>query len=388
MGSNPAVGKNIARIRKERGLTQGALAKAVGGLSRSYLSDVENGKEIPSGTWVASVAMGLGVDAEVLAGKQSEVDQLDRIVPTVRRVVASVDLLPDIDPEPLDRLRPLVEQVAADRHAANYKNIVEVLPDLVDQLLVAGERDGVKAYELLFTLYRAGNTLAHKMGHYDLSMLATERMEWAAWKTEDPLLLATAKYVRSASLARVGETRRAMLLADKTIADIEQYRDGVVGGAVLSALHMRRADLAATFADPDTADTHFAEARVLGKQVGDRQVHGTVVGPLNADLFELSAAVNLGRIGKAQKLAEDIVLPADYPRERKAHYWLDRTRVDLASGMPDSAVSNLQNVFEAAPEYFSKSRAVGIAVDVTLESQKRVTRSLKALAIAAGRRPA
>lgn len=385
MRDSAAIGKNIIRMRRKRGLTQVQLA-ALAGISRSRLSDVEKGKEAPSAMWVGIVASALNVDATVLKrGEDNELDQMDRIVPTVRRVVASVDLLPDIEPEPLERLTPLVEQVGRWRHAAAYAKITEVLPDLVDQLLVAGLRDGAPAYELLVTLFRAGNTLSHKMGHYDLSMLATDRMVWAATQSGDPLLIATTQYVKSAALARVGETQRAMLLADRTIADIEPLADDESGAAVLCALHMRRAGLAALFTDADAADTHFAEARTLADRVGDRQTHGTVVGPTNVKLWQLSAAVDLGRTGQAMEIAEEVRMPEGYPRERQAHFWLDVGRAYLGAGKPDPAIEALANAKEASREYFRKSRAVELTLDTIAEHPARIAADkLRPLLIAAG----
>jgi len=377
------VGEEIERIRNTRGLTQEALATRAG-ISRSRLSKVEGGKIHPSGSWIAAVATALEVDASMLYRQPVEADELDGIVPMVRRVVSSTDPLPGIDPDPIDKLRKTVAKVSRWRHAGAYANIAAVLPDLVDQLLVATERDGSEAYELLVTAYRAGNTLSHKMGHYDLSTIATDRMVWAASHTEDPLLLATAQYVRTAALVRVGETRRAILVTDKSIADIEEYADSRVGAAVLSALHMRRAGLAATFADGSTADTHFAEAYTLGAKAGDGQIHGTVVGPTNVKLFELAAAIDLGRLDRAHEIADATALPDDYPGERQAHYWLDRARLHLNDGRPDEAVTDLQNAFESAPEYFRKSRAGRSAFDAAAVRQRRVNEGLRALGARAG----
>lgn len=383
MKDSDTVGANIARIRKLRGMTQHKLAAAAN-VGRGFLSRVELGIDAPSNAWVGSVALALGVDASILHGVESEVEQLDHIVPTVRRILASVDLLPDIEPEPLDRLRPLVEQVGQWRHAAAYSKMIDVLPDLVDQLLVAGIRDGAPAYELLTTTFRAANTLSHKLGHTDLSMLATDRMVWAAGQSEDPLLLATTQYVKSAALARIGASAQAIQLTDRTIAEIEQFAADETGAAVLCALHMRRAGLASTASDGASADTHFAEAQALAERVGDRQILGTVVGPTNVQLWELSASVDLGRVGKALEIAEEVHLPDDYPRERKAHFWLDHARAQLAAGKPDRAIEALQNAREVAPEYFRKSRAVKTTIKTTAAHKRRTDGTLRQLANYAG----
>lgn len=377
------VGANIAYYRNLRGLNQFQLA-ALANVGRDYLAHVERGKKSPTSVWLGRVATALGVDAGKLYGTENEIEQIDRIAPTVRLVLASLEFPPDIEPEPLDILRPQVEQVGRWRHAAAYDKIVHALPDLVDQLLVAGLRDGAPAYALLTTALRAANTLGHKTGHYDLSLLATNYMVWAASQADDPLLTATTQYVRSAALARLGATDQAVRLTDRTIAEVEPLATDEAGAAVLCALHMRRAGLASTAYDADATDTHFAEARNLAERVGDRQVMGTVVGPTNVKLWELSSAVDLGRVPKALEIAESTSLPGDYPRERIAHFWLDKARAHLSAGDPDQAIDALQSARVVAPEYFRKSRAVKTAIKTTAAQQKRAGGGLPALANYAG----
>lgn len=383
MIDSDAIGARVARIRKTRGLTQTALATKAG-VDRSYLAHVERGNTSPTPGWLGSIAAALEVDASILNGAADEVAKLDGIVPAVRRVLATVDPLPDIEPAPLDALRQRVDQIGRWRHAAAYSKITHSLPELVEELLAAGQRDGDAVYALLTTTYRAANTLSHKLGHYDLSMVATDRMVWAAQRSQDPLLLATTQYVQAAALARAGATRHAVLLTDRVIADTEQYADDATGAAVLCALHMRRANLASTSGDADTATAHFEVAHRLADRVGDVQTLGTVVGPTNVKLWELSAAIDLGEIGQALEIGEATTLPRDYPKERLAHFWLDRARAFLSAGKPDQAVDALQEAKTGAPEYFRRSRAVKTTIKTTATQQRRASTGLRALANYAG----
>ncbi|WP_406701428.1 helix-turn-helix domain-containing protein [Sphingomonas caeni] len=54
------VGANVARIRRERGLTQEALAELCG-LSQQYLSGLERGQRNPTIVTIYEIAMALGV---------------------------------------------------------------------------------------------------------------------------------------------------------------------------------------------------------------------------------------------------------------------------------------------------------------------------------------
>ncbi|WP_345940292.1 helix-turn-helix transcriptional regulator [Sphingorhabdus sp. Alg239-R122] len=54
------VGRNVSRIRKERGLTQEQLSE-LSGLSQQYLSDLERGKRNPTIVTIHEIALALDV---------------------------------------------------------------------------------------------------------------------------------------------------------------------------------------------------------------------------------------------------------------------------------------------------------------------------------------
>jgi transcriptional regulator with XRE-family HTH domain len=60
MDMRKLVGENTARIRKEKGLTQEALAEK-SGLSQQYISGLENGRRNPTIVTLYEVANALGV---------------------------------------------------------------------------------------------------------------------------------------------------------------------------------------------------------------------------------------------------------------------------------------------------------------------------------------
>jgi transcriptional regulator with XRE-family HTH domain len=55
------VGRNLARIRNDKGLTQEALAER-SGFSQQYLSGLEQGRRNPTIVTVYEIAQALGVD--------------------------------------------------------------------------------------------------------------------------------------------------------------------------------------------------------------------------------------------------------------------------------------------------------------------------------------
>lgn len=384
MHQEDSVGANIARIRKQRGLTQSQLAIRAK-VGRSMLATVEKGHTSASTVWIGAVANALGVDAAILYGSE-EPEQLLDVLPILRRALAATDLMdPDLEPEPIEELRALSAKVAQWRKDTAYRKVVGVLPDLVDRLLVSGHVDGEPAYALLTDAYRAANTVAHKLGYSDLSLTATERMEWAATRSGDPLLLATTHYVKAATLSRVGATKQALRLLSRAMGDIEPLVDeDATAAAVYSILHMRAGTIAAATGDASTSRAHLAEAEQLARHFGDRIVYDTPVGPTNVKLYQVCAETDLGEAGRALEAARATQFPTRFPKERRAYFWLDTARAHLLAGDVDEAISALHESRMASPEHFRSSKAAKSVLKTAATQQRRASGSLRSLANYAG----
>lgn len=387
MHEGDTVGANIKRIRNQRGMTQGQLAAAAH-VGRATLSTVENGHAAASTVWIGAIAGALGVDAGVLYG-EDEPKQLLDVLPVLRRALAATDLMdPDLEPQPIEKLKALSAQVARWRKDTAYRKVVDALPDLVDQLLITGHQGGEPAFAMLCDAYRAANTVAHKLGYSDLSLTATERMEWAATRSGDPLLLATTHYVKAATLSRVGAPQQALRLLNRAMADIEPIVDeDATAAAVYSILHMRAGTIAAAMGDADTSRSHLAEATQLAKHFGpERIVYDTPVGATNIALYRVCAEVDLGEPGKALEVAKGTRFPDRFPKERAGYFWLDTARAHLLAGDVDEAISALYESRLAAPEHFRSSSSAKNIIKTAAVQQRRASESLRSLANYAGLR--
>tara|TARA_B100000508_G_scaffold136238_1_gene129008 strand:- start:3424 stop:3630 length:207 start_codon:yes stop_codon:yes gene_type:complete len=58
-------GKNLKRIRTEKTMSQGDIARALN-VSRGYISNIENGKQNLTITTIGKLAMALGVSSDQL----------------------------------------------------------------------------------------------------------------------------------------------------------------------------------------------------------------------------------------------------------------------------------------------------------------------------------
>ena len=59
------LGKNLRRIRTEKGISQGDIVRALG-MGRGFVSNIENGKGNPTLTTIAKLAKALSVPLEDL----------------------------------------------------------------------------------------------------------------------------------------------------------------------------------------------------------------------------------------------------------------------------------------------------------------------------------
>jgi transcriptional regulator with XRE-family HTH domain len=71
MDMRKLVGSNLARIRREKGLTQEQL-EARSGFSQQYLSDLERGRRNPTIVTLFEISQALGVDPRDLITPDSE----------------------------------------------------------------------------------------------------------------------------------------------------------------------------------------------------------------------------------------------------------------------------------------------------------------------------
>jgi len=59
------LGKNLKRIRTEKGITQGDIVRTLG-VSRSFVSNIENGKTNPTLSTISKLAKAVGVSIKDL----------------------------------------------------------------------------------------------------------------------------------------------------------------------------------------------------------------------------------------------------------------------------------------------------------------------------------
>jgi transcriptional regulator with XRE-family HTH domain len=359
---NRGVGERVAEARKLAGLTQQGLAKAAA-VSVSLVRAVEQGRVPPSPAFVAACARALDLGVADLLElphprTNREQHRMHAAIPAIRRELAAHLIAPDGDVEPRDlgSLATAVARASQLRHAGNFDTLGAELPGLLQELrasihrLVGHARE--QAFGLMAEAYYAASQLAYKLGYIDLSSLAVDRYEWAAGQSGDELAVLAGDYQRAGELIGAADWPSALRLLENSRSRIEDR----IGGddlptlSVWGSLHLKSGLAAARAGQRDLADAHLAEAQEAAARMGvDRDDYRLCFGPTNVNIWSVGLAVEMLDGTEAVKRASRFSLPADAPRERVGHHWIDLARGLLYHGDRRGAFGALETARKVAP---------------------------------------
>ncbi|WP_433262116.1 helix-turn-helix domain-containing protein [Actinosynnema sp. CS-041913] len=357
------IGARIALARRIDGRTQRQLARAAN-VSLSLVKAVEQGRAPALTAFIAATARALGVDHAQLQGQPHRVEdradqRIHAVIPALRREIVAYRLPPETGIRPRSRpaLTQAVAKVSALRHAAALDTLGAGLPALLAEIRAAiAEADG-RERELLFGLlaeaYAAAGQVAWKLGYPDLSSLTTERVEWAAAASGDPLARAAADFYLAGELIATAEWRGALTFLDDARARVE---DRLTAGdeaayAMCGVLHLKSGLAAARAGDADTSDAHLAEARHLARHVTTGSDHYRLAFDTDSvDIWAVGLAVERQDGTEAVNRSQGLRFASTTPKERIGHHWIDLARGWQLHGNREKALSTLQQARRTAPQ--------------------------------------
>lgn len=350
-------GTRIKEQRKLARLTQRQLANRLP-YSYSLLNQVECGAKPAGVDFVAAVAQALKVDVTVLTGQpyvtELQQDRLAGLVRPIREALDLYDLGADdtIPVRPAGQLVAVADELCAQVRATHLRNAARRLPGAIAELTTAAWRDGsTELWQALASTYRTAHDVSVKLGYYDLSSVALDRMDWAAQRASDPCLAAIRQYMRALVYFREGEYtigQRLVTAGHSIVGAAEPTREAI---AVTGQLHLGASVIAARAGQQGTVDNHITEATRCAKQTGDAsEVHWLSFGPANVALHRMSAAVEMRQYGEALDQARQIRLPVSLATSRRAHFLIDKARCEMETGRTEAALTSIVDARRAAPE--------------------------------------
>lgn len=354
-------GARIARVRKQRGLTQQGLAIRAH-VSKSLLSKVECGQKPASPALVAACARALGVSTSELLGQpyadELRRDRIDALIQPIREGLENWDVALDWEtaPRPTALIWTDVKHALEQRRQARYTEMVRDLPVLIDESVQAvhtsvGEEQRL-AYECLAETFRCVFTVSWKFGFLDLATVALDRLAWTAPRADEPGLAAMHAVLRAQTTMSSGRYDVGLRVVDRALRDLDGQQSRRPSGieAMRGMLHLRAATIAGRMKDRDHADARLVEAQALSQVTGELPDFGVTWGPVNVAVHAVSIASDADDFGRAIELAENVRIPRDWTRSRAGHHWIDLGRAHAWSDHPEQALDCLHRARRIAPQ--------------------------------------
>ena len=350
-------GARIARQRKLAGLTQRALAARIP-YSYSLLHQVEAGHRPASPDLIATVAKELRIDVAALTGQPYLAElQQDRLAALVRPIREALDLYDlGADPEAPDRttdeLIALATELCVQVRATRLQEVARRLPGALAELTTAAYRaPSARRWAALSSAYRTAYDVTVKLGYYDLSTVALDRMDWAAQRAGDPLLAAVRQYMRALVYFRQGEYTIGLRLIEAGARLVPSDATTTEEMAVAGQLHLGAGVIAARAGRGSAAREHLDQAGGYAARTGEAgRVHWLSFGPTNVAVHEVAAHIELRSYDEALRRADEINPPRDWAASRLAHFQVDRARCEMETGRTDAALRSLTAARRLAPQ--------------------------------------
>jgi transcriptional regulator with XRE-family HTH domain len=383
IGAPGHLGDRLARLRRLADLTQESLSER-SGVSIDVIRKLEQHRKhsarLPT---LHKLATGLGVEVTGLLGDPPALSADQGESPAlvaVRRAIMPSPLAPTPEPdsaEPLslDLLRAEIAEGWTLYHAAEFGQLVRLLPGIVEDArlaVVVGPRDQRDALQVaLGKALQLGGHLAIRLGKTDLALSSLERGLLAADSGDDPLLAPMISNSVAWAYQRQNRLADAQRLAIHAADGVE--RNGprtanevrVWGGLLISA-----ATSIGRAGDYEQASDMLKAAEAAAGRLA------TLPPPINSKLvsvFSRSAvriervrlAVQHGQPDTALSLAQGIRLSSDTPPSWRTWLMLDVARARTDLGDTEGAVKALQALQRHAPQWIRHhTLAVAIVRDL------------------------
>ncbi|MFI7608861.1 helix-turn-helix transcriptional regulator [Micromonospora sp. NPDC049366] len=392
----PRIGDHLARIRRQAGMSQEALAER-SGVSLSTIQQLEQHKRTSARlATLSALAAALSVDTTALMGNaapavdQREPDAMPIGLVGVRRALTPVY---GLDGQPLDAdpagLPPTVAGVTtavrdANRvyHGNDYAAALAGLPRLLGQAralvdTTSGD-DQATAHTLASRAHQLAGRLLIQLRQVDLAHVALDGALRHARHSSDQLAGAESVAAMCWLLMRVGRFDDARALAVRTADQVEPKMSKATPAdlAAWGFLLMKAAAAAVRDARRDEA-TELLDLAAGGAQVlGDRpnpyaDVAGNDFSAEGVHLMRVESAVIAGQPARALALAERVTRsPQVTPSSRQRHR-LDVAWSYVQTGQYADATGVLLDLRDTAPSWLRQQPYARTIVAELVDTRRR-----------------
>lgn len=346
----PGPGRNVAVLRKQRGLSQVALARKAG-VSVSLLSKIEVGDRALSQGVAAALGRAMSVTLDEVLGR-TQIERSNEVrLSQLRTAIRHFDLPGEPSSNPNSVIRELAEvkQLVRD---ANLSNLIDRLPEVVAAVTNYAHSDGSpETWELVAGAYGAIYYLAARHRWLDLAELAVVRQKLAA-ERGTPLAVATAARDEAGTFLNSGDFAGGLAVVDQAVVKAESTLEGRDRALGLGILHLRGMTLAGRMRDRVEAERHITAAWRAAEEFPEDVVNDQgMFGPENTAIHAVATFADLEKHRESTEVAERLTGQSlTLPPTRIANLHIDAARAKLALHDRDGALHSLVSAYDAAPQ--------------------------------------
>jgi transcriptional regulator with XRE-family HTH domain len=335
------------------------------GRSEDWVSKVERGvRDIRRVDVVADLAKALRVEMSDLLGQPVlvEDDQDDDNIPAVRDALMtprrlSRTLFRRDTPAaliPVDRAARLVEHAWTDYQQGRLGRVIAELPRLIStaqDLEDASTAETRQGWAVSARTHHLAATTLSKVGESDLAWMAAERAMYAADRSDDPLVLASAARAGTHALLASGRFDDAVELGNTAAEWMRPQlaNDDPAALSLLGMLRLRTAVAAARQHDRAATTDLISRAQRAADLLGrDGNYWQTGFGPTNVELHRISTYLDLGDVDYVVRHGPGITA-SGLPAERRVSHMIDVARALSLAAHDEDATRLLLEAEELAP---------------------------------------
>jgi len=375
MGDGMTIGERVAKLRRQRHLTQAELAERAA-VSVDLVRKLEqNQRRTTTLRSLQRLATALDVQVSALLDGPSPGDPTNpgAGISELRRALTPAGG-PDFEDLPTeDELRVGVEEAWKVHQAGNYVVTAKVLPGLVEAArLLSQQQPSDSTFRLLAEAYQLSAVLLLGVRAEDLACVAADRLQTAANAVGDTPTAARAADTWSWLYSRQGRLDDAQDLTIRAAdaAEPDSFRSAPVEDlSAWCGLLQRGVQVAARNNDAGVVDDMLSLAAAVGRRIGsDRVDQWTVSGPTNVAMHAVRSAIEMGDPRKALRLAEDVPQSASLPAAWWTRHLLDVAHAQYAVKRDEQAVATLLQIDRRAPGWLPYQ---GIAREIVTGMRRR-----------------
>jgi transcriptional regulator with XRE-family HTH domain len=366
MTADIPLGTRIKFYREGRGLTQLQLATRTG-ISLEYVGMIERGQRTPSVHVLHLMAQVLDISLGVLRGQgQAKPGGMGHpAIPAIREAMLGLDRrTPRADD--LEAVRDRVQLLGETWFGrAGYDETGVLLPELiplVDHLPSAfatpqEQEHRREASRLAFTAYFVANHFANAVGAFDVAISTRERMIRAAEASDDPVAIATSRWLLGLKLIKEGHLDASHQVIRYQIEDLEQGADDDrTRHSLLGMMNAAASVVAARQGDIDTARRHADEARRIAVSTDENSIYWSAWGPTNVGIYMTEIEAEHGSPQDGLRAAQEIRVSTLPIAERRVHYLTHLAWLYHQLDQDPGVILHLQHAQREGPEEIRYSR--------------------------------